>query len=175
MQAEHATDIRFRSAAMLAPLYDHLLRTAILAVQVSDVATFPAAQRQDPEIAKPAATSRPAITSCTSNGMRACAPRSWLDHDVRQARLHSRREEVTGRCVRNAALSSSRLTHPIDGTLAFSVYSAYPHSNRSLGEGTDGAFAGWIVPYRSPSVQMGGTHRRILETWAGCGTCGRSV
>jgi hypothetical protein len=40
MQAEYATDIVFRSAATLAPLYDHLLRTAILAVKVSDVATF---------------------------------------------------------------------------------------------------------------------------------------
>jgi hypothetical protein len=40
MQAEYATDIVFHSAATLAPLYDHLLRTAILAVKVSDVATF---------------------------------------------------------------------------------------------------------------------------------------
>src|SRR6185436_930712 len=40
MQAEYATDIVFQSAATLAPLYDHLLRTAILAVKVSDVATF---------------------------------------------------------------------------------------------------------------------------------------
>ena len=40
MQAEYATDIVFRSAATLAPLYDHLLRTAILVVKVTDVATF---------------------------------------------------------------------------------------------------------------------------------------
>ena len=40
MQAEYATDIVFRSAEDLAPLYDHLLRTAILAVKVEDVATF---------------------------------------------------------------------------------------------------------------------------------------
>jgi hypothetical protein len=40
LQAEYATDIVFRSAEDLAPLYDHLLRTAIHAVKVDDVATF---------------------------------------------------------------------------------------------------------------------------------------
>jgi hypothetical protein len=40
LQVEYATDIVFRSAADLAPLYDHLLRTAIHAVKVDDVATF---------------------------------------------------------------------------------------------------------------------------------------
>jgi hypothetical protein len=39
-QAEYATDIVFRSADDLAPLYDHLLRTAIQAVKFSDIATF---------------------------------------------------------------------------------------------------------------------------------------
>jgi hypothetical protein len=40
LQAEYATDIVFRSAADLAPLYDHLVRTAIHAVKADDVATF---------------------------------------------------------------------------------------------------------------------------------------
>src|ERR1051326_2526077 len=40
LQAEYATDIIFRSAEDLAPLYDHLLRTAIHAVKADDVATF---------------------------------------------------------------------------------------------------------------------------------------
>jgi hypothetical protein len=40
LQAEYATDIVFRSVEDLAPLYDHLLRTAIHAVKVDDVATF---------------------------------------------------------------------------------------------------------------------------------------
>jgi hypothetical protein len=39
-QAEYATDIVFRSAADLAPLYDHLLRTSIHAVKADDIATF---------------------------------------------------------------------------------------------------------------------------------------
>jgi hypothetical protein len=39
-QAEYATDIVFRSADDLAPLYDHLLRTAIHVVKFSDIATF---------------------------------------------------------------------------------------------------------------------------------------
>lgn len=40
LQAEYATDIVFRSAEDLTPLYDHLLRTAIHAGKVDDVATF---------------------------------------------------------------------------------------------------------------------------------------
>jgi hypothetical protein len=40
LQAEYATDIVFRSVADLAPLYDHMSRTAIHAVKVEDVATF---------------------------------------------------------------------------------------------------------------------------------------
>jgi hypothetical protein len=39
-QAEYATDILFRSAADLAPLYDHLLRTSIHAIKADDIATF---------------------------------------------------------------------------------------------------------------------------------------
>ncbi|HEX6087832.1 MAG TPA: MarR family transcriptional regulator, partial [Thermoanaerobaculia bacterium] len=39
-QAEYATDIVFRSAADLAPLYDHLLRTSIHAIKADDIATF---------------------------------------------------------------------------------------------------------------------------------------
>jgi hypothetical protein len=39
-QAEYATDIVFRSAADLAPLYDHLLRTSIYAIKADDIATF---------------------------------------------------------------------------------------------------------------------------------------
>jgi hypothetical protein len=39
-QAEYATDIVFRSAADLAPLYEHLLRTSIHAVKADDIATF---------------------------------------------------------------------------------------------------------------------------------------
>jgi hypothetical protein len=39
-QAEYATDIIFRSAADLAPLYDHLLRTSIHAIKADDIATF---------------------------------------------------------------------------------------------------------------------------------------
>lgn len=39
-QAEYSTDIVFRSADDLAPLYDHLLRTAIHVVKFSDIATF---------------------------------------------------------------------------------------------------------------------------------------
>jgi len=39
-QAEYATDIVFRSADALAPLYDHLLRTAIHAIKADDIATF---------------------------------------------------------------------------------------------------------------------------------------
>jgi len=40
LQAQYATDVVFRSAEDLAPLYDHLLRTAIHTVKVDDVATF---------------------------------------------------------------------------------------------------------------------------------------
>jgi hypothetical protein len=39
-QAEYATDIIFRSAADLAPLYDHLLRTAIHAITASTSSTM---------------------------------------------------------------------------------------------------------------------------------------
>jgi hypothetical protein len=39
-QAEYATDIVFRAAEDLAPLYDHLLRTAIHAIKADDIATF---------------------------------------------------------------------------------------------------------------------------------------
>jgi hypothetical protein len=39
-QAEYATDIVFRSRDDLAPLYDHLLRTAIHVVKFPDIATF---------------------------------------------------------------------------------------------------------------------------------------
>ena len=39
-QAEYATDIVFRSASDLAPLYDHLLRTSIHAIKADDIATF---------------------------------------------------------------------------------------------------------------------------------------
>ena len=39
-QAEYATDIVFRSAEDLAPLYDHLLRTSIHAIKADDIATF---------------------------------------------------------------------------------------------------------------------------------------
>jgi hypothetical protein len=39
-QAEYATDIVFRSADDLAPLYDHLLRTSIHAIKADDIATF---------------------------------------------------------------------------------------------------------------------------------------
>ena len=39
-QAEYATDIVFRSASDLAPLYDHLLRTSIHVVKATDIATF---------------------------------------------------------------------------------------------------------------------------------------
>ena len=39
-QAEYATDVVFRSRDDLAPLYDHLLRTAIHAIKADDIATF---------------------------------------------------------------------------------------------------------------------------------------
>jgi hypothetical protein len=41
LQAEYATDIVFRGAADLAPLYDHMLRTAIHAVKVTPCGTLP--------------------------------------------------------------------------------------------------------------------------------------
>ena len=40
-QAEYATDIVFRSADDLAPLYDHLLRTSIHAIKADDIAHVP--------------------------------------------------------------------------------------------------------------------------------------
>jgi hypothetical protein len=40
MQVEYSTDIIFRRQADLAPLYDHLVRTAVHAVKAEDVATF---------------------------------------------------------------------------------------------------------------------------------------
>lgn len=40
LQVEYATAIVFRGAADLAPLYDHMSRTAIHAVKVEGVATF---------------------------------------------------------------------------------------------------------------------------------------
>lgn len=40
MQVEYATDLIFNSAEALAPLYDHLVRTAVHAVKVEQIATF---------------------------------------------------------------------------------------------------------------------------------------
>ena len=40
MQVEYATDVVFRSREGLAPLYDHLVRTAVHAVRAEQVATF---------------------------------------------------------------------------------------------------------------------------------------
>jgi hypothetical protein len=40
MQVEYATDLIFNSAEVLAPLYDHLVRTAAHAVKVDQIATF---------------------------------------------------------------------------------------------------------------------------------------
>ena len=47
-QAEYATDIVFRSRDDLAPLYDHLLRTAIHAIKADDIATFLGRARATP-------------------------------------------------------------------------------------------------------------------------------
>jgi hypothetical protein len=40
MQVEYATDLLFRSEAMLGPLYEQLSRQAVLAVKTEQVATF---------------------------------------------------------------------------------------------------------------------------------------
>jgi hypothetical protein len=40
MQVEYATDLAFRSAATLKPLYDQLIRQSVLSVKVEQIATF---------------------------------------------------------------------------------------------------------------------------------------
>jgi hypothetical protein len=47
-QVEYATDIVFKSRESLAPLYDHLVRTAVHAVRAEQVATFLGKKRLDP-------------------------------------------------------------------------------------------------------------------------------
>lgn len=70
LQAEYATDIVFRSAEDLAPLYDHLLRTAIHAVKVDDVATFLGHSPTASANVRPAATSPFAGTAFRLEGTR---------------------------------------------------------------------------------------------------------
>lgn len=40
MQVEHATDLAFRSAATLGPLYDQLIRQSVISVKAEQIATF---------------------------------------------------------------------------------------------------------------------------------------
>jgi hypothetical protein len=59
MQVEHATDLLFRSEAMLGPLYEQLSRQAVLAVKAEQVATFFWARRSLPSLPKRLATDSP--------------------------------------------------------------------------------------------------------------------
>jgi hypothetical protein len=40
MQVEYATDLAFRSAATLGPLYDQLIRQSVISVKAEQIATF---------------------------------------------------------------------------------------------------------------------------------------
>lgn len=117
-QAEYATDIVFRSAADLAPLYGHLLRTSIHAIKADDIATFLGRS--------------PATADRRAAGGDFSRPPSNLPHHITDNTLHPRPVRKTGRFTpAGYRLVPQEIGHPSLRSDAMSILNRYCTSDFS--------------------------------------------
>ena len=85
MQVEYATDLVFRSAATLGPLYEQLTRESVLSVKAEQIATL----SRPPDHPATGPGDRLSVLHPHRGDLHQASLRQFLDQDVRQVRLRA--------------------------------------------------------------------------------------